>query len=127
MAKEHTHPGRILRHGARADEITAGAIETRAQELAVIDGRSPDEVTDEDRARSRSELQGDLLPETTLDDADGAALASGDPRDPVAGFGVRSPTRNDPTEQEIQERLALEGVEEAQHDQMLAARRRRSS
>ncbi len=32
--------------------------------------------------------------------------------------------RNEPEDQEVMERLALEGVEEAQHDQMLAARRR---
>jgi hypothetical protein len=118
---------RILRHGKRADEITDEAIALRAQELAMIDGRSPRDITDEDRQRALAELRGDFLPETSFDDDETSASLTRDPSDPLAIAGERKPTRNEPEDQEIQERLVLEGVEEAQHDQMLAAARRRET
>ena len=116
--------GRILRHGKRADEVTAEAIEVRARELAVIDGRSASAVTDDDRRRGREELLGLHLPDTTLEEAESDDRMTRDPADPVANAGRQTPMRNESEDQEVMERLALEGVEEAQHDQMLAARRR---
>lgn len=116
--------GRILRHGKRADEVTAEAIEVRARELAVIDGRSASAITDDDRRRSREELLGLNLPDTTLAEDEAAGRVTRDPSEPTANPGHQTPMRNEPEDQEVMERLALEGVEEAQHDQMLAARRR---
>lgn len=118
---------RILRHGKRADEITDEAIDVRARELALIDGRSPREATDEDRRRALAELRGDLLPETSFDNGEADAGLSRDPAEPRSIAGERKPILNEPEDQEMQERLVLEGVEEAQHDQMLAARRRRET
>lgn len=116
---------RILRHGKRADEITDEAIEIRAKELALIDGRPARDVSDADRERALAELRGQHLPETSVDDGEGVAGLSHDPSDPLAVPGERTPIYNEPEDQEMQERLVLEGVEEAQHDQMLADRRRR--
>ncbi len=127
MKTQPSPSGRILRHGVRSDEVTAEAIETRARELALIDGRRSGDVNDEDRRRGRAELRGDHLPETSLEDEEGAGRLSRDPSDPAVVDGLRKPLQNDPEDQEIQERLVLEGVEEAQHDQMLADRRRRQS
>ena len=121
------HSARILRHGRRADEITDEAIALRARELAIIDGRSPRDITDEDRQRALAELRGELLPETSFDDGEGGAGLSRDPSEPLSIAGERKPTLNEPEDQEVEERLVLEGVEEAQHDQMLAARRRRET
>lgn len=121
------HSTRILRHGKRADEITDEAIALRARELAMIDGRSPRDITDEDRSRALAELRGELLPETSFDDGEAGAGLSRDPSEPRSISGRRKPTLNEPEDQEVQERLVLEGVEEAQHDQMLAARRRRET
>jgi hypothetical protein len=121
------NPARILRHGRRADEITDEAIALRARELALIDGRSPREITAEDRQRALAELRGDSLPETSFDEHETSASLTRDPSDPLSIAGQRKPTRNEPEDQEVQERLVLEGVEEAQHDQMLAARRRRET
>jgi hypothetical protein len=123
--REHT--ARILRHGQRADEITREAIETRARELVIIAGRPAREVNDSDRTRALDELRGQHLPDTSLDDDEGAAGLSRDPSEPIAVSGQRTPIINEPEEQEVQERLVLEGVEEAQHDQMLADRRRRET
>ncbi len=122
--KDPESSGRILRHGDQADEITREAIERRAVELAVIDGRTAEQVTEEDRRRGRLELQGAHLPDATTDDAPASGGLSRDPAEPRSLAGSRAPLRSGPDEQEAPERLALEGVEEAQHDQMLAARRR---
>lgn len=116
---------RILRHGRRADEITQEAIEQRARELALIDGRSPREATDQDRENALAELRGLHLPDTLNDDGVGVGGVSHDPSDPVSLPDEWTPMLNEPEDQEVQERLVLEGVEEAQHDQMLAARRLR--
>jgi hypothetical protein len=116
--------GRMLRHGKRADEITDEAITLRGQELAMIDGRSPREVTEEDREHALAELRGQHLPQGSFDDGEARAGMSRDPSEPRSIPGARTPLYNEPEDQEMQERLALEGVEEAQHDQMLAARRR---
>lgn len=121
------HSARILRHGERADEITDEAIEIRARELVLIDGRSPREIGEEYRARALAELRGETLPETSLDNGEGSTGLSRDPSEPLSISGERTPIRNEPEDQEVQERLVLEGVEEAQHDQMLAARRRRET
>lgn len=93
----------------------------------MIDGRSPREINDEDRRRALAELRGDTLPETSFDDGESSAGLSRDPSEPRSIPGARKPILNEPEDQETQERLVLEGVEEAQHDQMLAARRRREA
>lgn len=116
--------GRILRHGKSVSEITDEAISARARELALIDGRSTDEVTDEDYENSYAELRGERIPDTTLDDAIASGGLTRDPSEPVSITGTQAPEQNEPEDQEVMERLVLEGVEEAQHDQMLAARRR---
>ncbi|MDF3057495.1 MAG: hypothetical protein K0R17_1710 [Rariglobus sp.] len=127
MKKKNDQTGRILRHGKRAAEVTDEAIAIRARELAIIDGRSAEEVTEEDLARSRAELRGEHLPDTTLEDAVATAALTRDPSEPASHTGVQAPEQNEPEDQEVMERLVLEGVEEAQHDQMLADRHRRTN
>ncbi len=117
-----TPSGRILRHGQRADGVTVESIEARARELALIDGRPASQVTDADRELGRSELNGELIPVPTLQDAEPSAHLTRDPGEPVTETGSQTPMLNEPDDQVVAERLVLEGVEEAQHDQMLAAR-----
>jgi hypothetical protein len=119
--------GRILRHGQRADAITDESIEKRARELAAIDGRNDDDVTPRDRESALAELLGRHLPEGSFDDGESEETLSRDPSEPRSIPGQRTPTYNEPEDQEMQERMVLEGVEEAQHDQMLADRHRRHS
>jgi len=116
-------PGRILRHGHRADQITEEAIDQRARELGQIAGRPPDTITDGDRRRARAELRGEALPETTLTDSEGTLALTRDPSEPPSNTGMHVPQQDEPDNQEVAERLVLEGVEEALHDQMLAASR----
>jgi hypothetical protein len=116
--------GRILLHGKGTGGISRAAIERRARELADIDGRSGAMITDDDIARARAELLGADLAATTVEDADEIGGLSRDPSEPRSIPGHETVTREGPDEEKAVERLALEGVEEAQHDQMLAARRR---
>jgi hypothetical protein len=116
--------GRILIHGKGTGGISHAAIERRARELADIDGRSGAAITDDDVTRARAELMGSHLAATTVEDAESDGGLSRDPSEPRSISGHETVTREGPDEEKAVERLALEGVEEAQHDQMLAARRR---
>jgi len=119
------HQNKILLHGKGTGDLTDSDVEKRAREIAVIRGRAADSVTEEDRAEAWAELDGQLLPGTTASDREGRGTLSRDPSEPVGDSGHQVVTEN-PTEDEedATERLATEGVEEAQHDQMLASRAR---
>lgn len=96
-------------------------VERRARELALIDGRT--DPTLEDRQRARAEFQDREVPAaTTEEDAGSNRSLSRDPSDPVADRGRQTPSRSDMDEETALERLALEGVEEAQHEQMVESR-----
>ncbi|MDF3057143.1 MAG: hypothetical protein K0R17_1358 [Rariglobus sp.] len=126
MNSHESNSGKILLHGADAGEITRSMIERRAHEIALIDGR--DFITTGDRRMARQELQGRDLPDTTSDDSPSIALSlNRDPSDPISVPGHQTPTYNEADDDDMTERLAIEGIEEAQHDQMLAARRRKNS
>jgi hypothetical protein len=116
--------GRILIHGRGAGGVGSADIERRARELADIDGRSGAEITRADLARAEAELMGTALPPTAVDDDETDAAISRDPSEPISINGHEIPLREGPDEEKAVERLALEGIEEAQHEQMLAARRR---
>jgi len=117
--------GKTLIHGDEAGEITPAMIDQRAQEIALIDGR--DQATDEDQLLARKELQGSDLPETMAEDTPTIAAAlNRDPSEPISVPGHQTPNYNEADDDDTTERLAIEGVEEAQHDQMLAARRRKT-
>lgn len=116
--------GKILIHGAGRGGITEADIERRARELAAIDGRTGADPTVDDLARARLELTGTDLPPTTGDDAEAEIGISRDPSEPPSNTGHQVPDNEGTDEQKAVERLTEEGVEEAQHEQMLAARRR---
>lgn len=114
--------GKILIHENGRGEMTEGEIAERALELAVIEGRaSPNK---EDFERARAELRGITLPPASGDELSSNDSLSRDPSDPPANHGHQIPNREGTDEEVAVERLVSEGVEEAQHDQMLAARRR---
>ena len=49
-----------------------------------------------------------------------------DPSEPASVSGHQTPSHAEADADDMIERLAVEGVEEAQHDQMVAARHRRA-
>jgi hypothetical protein len=115
--------GKILFHAEGLGETTVEAIVTRARELADIEGRA--EPTKDDFARARAELSGTTLPVDGPDDVESMDSLSRDPSDPLAQRGKQIPNYDGTDEEKAAERLVTEGVEEAQHDQMFAARRKK--
>jgi hypothetical protein len=99
---------------------TKADVSRRAKELALIANRT--EATDEDRARALAEFQDRDVPDTVTEDADSMQSMSRDPSDPMVDRGRQVPDYVDADEETGLERLALEGVEEAQHEQMLESR-----
>ena len=123
--KNITNPnhGKMLVHEKGLGEATAEQVEARAAEIAATEGRSAPNA--EDRDRARAELDGSTLPPAGADDPVGENSLSRDPSDPPAQHGRQKANRDGIDEEKATERLVTEGVEEAQHDQMVAARHKR--
>ncbi len=89
-------------------------IRRRAAELAVMDGRAANELTDDDLRRAELEFtardQGAELPEDTLD-----------PEDAAVSTGTSRTTLDDGTEQPDIVALVESGIERAVEDQFLAS------
>lgn len=113
---------RLTLDGLSAGGITKADIERRARELALIRTGGED-YSEEDLAAAARELLGARAP-AMVDDAVADAGLSRDPSEPPSDRGTMAPTVEPPDENVAPERLALQGVEEAQHEQMVADRRR---
>jgi hypothetical protein len=120
MAKNHNTP-KIQLSGQGMGVYSQADIDRRAAELALIDNRT--EVTDEDRALALAEFQDRDLPDTVTEDEDTMLSMSRDPSDPMVDRGRQTPEYTSEADQKtVVEKLALEGVEEAQHEQMVQSR-----
>jgi hypothetical protein len=95
-------------------------VERRALELALIDGRTA--INSEDRTRAIAEFRDAGLPDAVNEDAESMQSMSRDPSDPMSDRGRQVPAYGGEDEKAMLEHLALEGVEEAQHEQMLESR-----
>jgi len=120
---KNSRQSKIIIHGRGAGELGDDDVEKRAREIAVIRGRSADEVSEEDRAESWAELRGDRERDTIDTDSESRGSLSRDPSEPVGdpGHRVTNPDEESDDTTDV-ERLTNEGLEEAEHDQMLAAR-----
>lgn len=116
----HTKGPKVELQGKGTGGFTKADIERRAKELAEIDNRM--EVTDGDRQQARAEFLDRDLPPALNEDADTTQSLSRDPSDPATDRGRQTPDYIEDDEGTSLQRLALEGVEEAQHDQMTASR-----
>jgi hypothetical protein len=113
---------KVIIHGHGAGGITNADIDRRAFEIAAINGRlSPGQ---EDREAAIAELTGQTVHPTLNDDGLSMGAITRDPSQEPVYFHNQKGATQDIDEQETVERLALEGVEEAQHDQMVAAHNR---
>ena len=122
MKKNRYEEGRFSDRGHGLGTITREMVESRAQEIAVISGRSKDNVLSTDLEQARRELSGEerlnppetpgeLLPEDQR--WTGTPDNTGEQVEPVPA----------PDEQTFAEKLVEEGVEDAEHDQMIKATR----
>ncbi|MGH7947096.1 MAG: hypothetical protein ACREH8_08285 [Opitutaceae bacterium] len=106
--------------GKGVGAFTKADVERRARELALIDNRV--DPTGADRASALAEFRDLHLPDAVNEDAESMQSMSRDPSDPMVDRGHQVPTYGGDDEKAALEHLALEGVEEAQHEQMLASR-----
>jgi hypothetical protein len=117
--------GKIAIGGTGIGGVTDNEIRDRAMELASINGRANQGVTDDDLRQAQEELLGRNLPASSTDDLESSGSLSRDPSDPPSLTGHQTPDREGPDEEQVMERLVMEGVEEANHEQMLQGRRKR--
>ena len=83
-------------------------------------------MTAADRARARRELNGEDLPAAIDEDDQSAESLSRDPSDPPVQRGRQTRNLEESSGQNDLQKMVSEGVEEAQHEQMLASRQRKS-
>lgn len=110
--------GRISDHSHGVGTVTWEMVRHRARELAIINGRLPEEVLDSDFEMARRELtgEGDISPQEEVIES----LPESERWDPVPGsWGRQAPKIPSDDELTEQEKLVQEGIEEAEHDQML--------
>lgn len=120
MAKINRISQKVEVHGRGVGGFSEADIERRAKELALIDNRA--EPNDQDRTRALAEFGDRNLPDAVNEDADSMQSLSRDPSDPLTDRGHQAPEYGTEDEKAALEKMALEGVEEAQHEQMVQAR-----
>jgi hypothetical protein len=112
--------GRFSRKGHGLGTVTEEMVRQRASELAVINGRSANNLLDSDLDEARLELTGGerLVPPATP-----AEELTEDQRwDPIPeSQGEQAPPLPEADEQTFAEKLVEEGVEDAEQDQMVRA------
>jgi hypothetical protein len=111
---------KIIHHSAGLGAPDAETVRQRASELARIDGRQ--QFNDEDWRAAKRELHGGHEPNDTNGDMDMAGMVS--EHDMIAasvGHHVENMGLED--QENVLEELIAEGMDEAVHEQMLAARR----
>ena len=126
MKTNPLNTGVLTQNFAGIGPVTRAMVQARAQELAVIAGRAPPNVTQADYLQARRELTG----ESDMDRQDAILDAIPETKrwDPFPGSAGRQ-ARESPSEDEDDEgrsepeQLVDEGAEEAERDRMLQAAR----
>jgi hypothetical protein len=118
--------GLLTENAAGIGTVTRAMVRARAIELAVINGRSAQEVSKSDWDQAQRELTGE--PDTDPKEAALEAAPESERWDPVpgsTGHQAREATSADEDEEgrSDNERLVEEGIAGAEHDQMRQAAR----
>ena len=117
MKRTRQGHGRILDHFKGVGTVTRDSVVERAREIALINGHRPNEYTQEDFAQAKNELTGALDGEGDNAMEDVAGLVTWDEAPTASGHPVEKEELDD--EQSLAEQLVDEGVEEAEHEQMV--------
>ena len=120
MSTMRAQSAKIIHHSEGLGLPTAETVRQRARELAQIDGR--EEFNEGDWVDAKRELHGGHEPNETNGEMDMSEVISG--HDMVAsslGHHVENVGLDD--QENMAEELIAEGMDEAVHEQMLAARR----
>lgn len=108
-----------------ASDRSPEQLENRARALARLRGEPGDEYSTEDMQQARREISGEQLPTHDSGNEKSDVGLIRDPSEPPASRGHQVEDVSSGDEQEDAERLALEGVDAAERERMLAARRER--
>jgi hypothetical protein len=122
MKENRNEEGRFTQRAHGLGTVTEAMVHKRAQELALINGRSRKQVLDSDLDQARRELTGQerLVPEPPPAEQ----LTEENRWEAVPDdTGAKAPTVPAPDEQTFAEKLVEEGVEDAEQDQMVRATR----
>jgi hypothetical protein len=126
MNKNPLNKGMLTENSVGIGTVTPEMVEARANELAAIAGRVPPEATEADYEQAKRELTGG--PEMDVQETVLESIAESERWDPVPGSTGRhapEPLGEDGDSEGRSEsaQLVEEGVNEAEHDQMLQAAR----
>lgn len=111
---------KIIQHSEGLGAPTSDTVRKRAEEIALINGRSS--FTDEDWREAKRELHGGHELNDTNGDLEMSAMVS--EHDMVIGsMGHHSANMMMEDNENVLEELIAEGMDEAVHEQMLASRR----
>lgn len=118
--------GILMINSTGVGEVTREMLRKRAVELALINGRAEQEVSNTDWEQAKRELNGE--PEKDEKDTEMEAAPESERWDPVHGSTGHKVEANygddeDADGQSDSARLVEEGINEAAHDQMLQAAR----
>lgn len=118
MKKDQIEEGKISEHSRGLGTPTPEMVRERARELAEINGRSPDQVLESDLEEAWRELTG--RGDAPHEEQDSDTIIASSQWDPAPGTpGTRAHRYPAHDEQTDVEKLTQEGVEEAEHDQMV--------
>lgn len=114
--------GKISDHFTGLGTVTSDVVVARAREIALINGRRPNQFTQEDFEQAKGELTGDI-PETNGEAEEEVipGLVTWD--EPPQASGRISPRNELEDEMPPVEVLTEEGIVEAEHDSMVEGAR----
>jgi hypothetical protein len=114
--------GRISDHFKGMGTVTRDTVVERAREIALINGRGPNHYSQEDFSEAKRELTG-ALPDggSEAEEETVAGLVTWDDPPDAAGHPVKKEEPED--EQSCASQLIEEGMEEAEHEQMVEGAR----
>jgi hypothetical protein len=126
MRKNPLNKGIIMENAAGIGTVTSEMVEARARELAAINGRPSSEPSEADYQQAKRELTGEA--ETDPQEESSESIPDSDGWDPVPGSTGRQAADSLGEDEDAEGRsesaqMFEEGVNEAEHDQMLQASR----
>ena len=113
--------GKISEHFKVLGTVTRDTVVERAREIALINGHGPNHYTQEDFMEAKRELTGELDGEIDAEEDIVPGLVTWDEPPDAAGHTVERELPDD--EQSCAVLLTEEGMEEAEHDQMVEGAR----
>lgn len=123
MKKNRVDKGRIIENGRGLGTVTREMLAERASELAVLNGRTADNILDSDFEQARRELTG-MSEEPGVAAPRSERVPEEERWDPVPGTkGRRTPVVPAADETTATQELVEEGVDEAEQDLMNQAAR----